>query len=103
MKAPNILRKIHDDILHLGWLPPGEVEFQVFPPDEDDPAWHFYDFPRRKEGGPTEPFSLELTLITDRLDQVTSILFDTGTEPNAPPSVRIRGMVGKTAVMVCVL
>jgi hypothetical protein len=50
-----------------------------------------------------QPFFLELGLITDRMNKVTSILFDTGTEENAPPSVRVRGIVGTTTVMVCVL
>lgn len=50
-----------------------------------------------------KPFSLELTLITDRLDTVTAITFDTGTEENSPPSVRLRGVAGKTPVMICVL
>ena len=104
MKTPKILQQIQNDIVHLGWVPPGEVEFQVFAPDHDDPAWHLYASPRLKEGedGAT-PFFLELTIISDRLDQVTSILFDTGTEEGELCSVRMRGMVGKVPVMICVL
>ena len=104
MTTPKILQTIQDDIANLGWVPPGGAEFQVFVPDDDDVAWHLYAFPRVKEGDDgVTPFFLELTLITDRLTQVTSIVFDTGTEPGEPPSVRIRGVVGKMAVMICVL
>lgn len=104
MTTPKCLQTIQDDIVQLGWIASGEVAFHIFPPDDDDPAWHLYAFPHAQDGvRSSKAFSLELTLITERLDTVTSILFDTGTENNAPPSVRIRGVMGKTPVMVCIL